>query len=60
MDSVQARFRAALELRQLMIAMRRERLVREYPEEPEESIDRRLQEWVLASRPDRMVLESDP
>jgi hypothetical protein len=53
MGPVEARFRAALELRELMIAMRRQRLVREYPAEPKERIERRLREWVLGADADR-------
>ena len=41
-----ARFRAALELREITIAMQRQRLVREHPDESSEEIDRRLTEWV--------------
>ena len=44
---MQARFRAALELRDLMIAMRREALRRDHPAEPAARIEERLREWVL-------------
>ena len=46
MQEVIARFRAALELRELTIAMQRQRLVREHPGESPEEIGRRLTEWV--------------
>ena len=46
MERVTARFRAAIELREAMIAMQRRLLVREYPEASSNEIDRMLGEWV--------------
>jgi hypothetical protein len=43
----QSSFRAALELSELTIALRRHRLEREHPEEPAAWIAGRLQEWLL-------------
>lgn len=48
---MQQRFAAALELRELMIAMRRQVLVREHPGESDDEIDARLREWVLTPPP---------
>jgi hypothetical protein len=48
---VEARMRAAIELRDAMIAMRREALRRELPKASEEEIDARLRRWVLAVEP---------
>jgi hypothetical protein len=53
MDPVEARLRAAVELRQLTIGMRRQGLLREYPEESATQIAARLREWVLHSEPPR-------
>ncbi|MCH9650306.1 MAG: hypothetical protein K0U98_18880 [Deltaproteobacteria bacterium] len=41
-----ARFRAAVELREVMVAMQRSLLMREHPEASPDEIDRRLEEWV--------------
>lgn len=46
MNQVMARFRAAIELREVMIAMQRQLLIREHPEASPEEIERRLHEWV--------------
>lgn len=51
MEPVEARFRAAIELRGLMITMHRELLAREHPDEPQERIERRLRKWVLGDEP---------
>ena len=51
MSASEARVRAALELRELMIAMRREALTREHPGESPEQIAERLREWVLRPVP---------
>lgn len=47
MSEVEERMRAALELRDLMIAMRREALKRAFPSESEAEIEGRLTRWVL-------------
>ena len=49
MDPVEARVRSAIELRELIVAMRRQALVRENPGESREQIDERLRRWVLES-----------
>ena len=49
-EDVQRRFREVAELRELMIAMRRQVLVRENPGESDEQIDARLRSWLM--RPD--------
>lgn len=46
-----ARFRAAIELRETMIAMQCQCLVREHPDASTEEIDRRLREWVIQPEP---------
>ncbi len=51
MNPVMARFRAAIELRELMIDMQRQLLIRENPEASPEEIDRRLEEWVTRREP---------
>jgi len=51
MGPIEARFRTAIELRELTIALRRQRLTREHPAESEERTDRRLREWVLGAPP---------
>lgn len=51
MSPVEARIRAALELRELAIAMRREVLRREYPEDSAEELEARLRAWVLHADP---------
>jgi hypothetical protein len=51
MSSVAERVRAVGELREALIAMRRQALKREHPEEGEERLDERLRSWVLASDP---------
>ena len=59
MDQVMARFRAAIELRETMIAMQRMLLIREHPEASSAEIDRRLEEWVTRPEaPIRRVPES--
>ena len=60
MEPVEARFRAAIELREAMIAMRREALRREHPSASEEEIVTRLREWVLAVEPPRPGLTPSP
>ena len=47
MSPVESRIRAALELRGLTIAMRREALRREYPDDSAEQLERRVRAWVL-------------
>ncbi|HEX2252944.1 MAG TPA: hypothetical protein VHQ65_06735 [Thermoanaerobaculia bacterium] len=51
MDPLHARFRAVSELRDLMIAMRREALRREHPDESAEQIEQRLTDWVVTPVP---------
>lgn len=53
MHPVEARMRAAFELRELAVAMRREVLAREHPHEAAEEIEARLREWVLSPEPVR-------
>ena len=62
MDDVQARMHAAIELRSLAIAMRRQVLVRRYPDESPEEIDERLRAWVLRPepRPSRLATAKPP
>ena len=51
MDPVEARMRAAFELHDLAVAMRREALAREYPDEDAAQIEARLCAWLLRSDP---------
>ncbi len=61
MEPVMARFRAAIELREAMIAMQRQLLIREHPEALPDEIDRRLEEWVTQRvAPLRQVSEPHP
>jgi len=54
MSSVISRFRAAIELREVMISMHRQRLIREHPEESRGQIERRVKEWVTHQEPPRL------
>ena len=58
MNAVQARVRAALALSELTLALQRQRLAREHPEEPPERIASRLREWLL--RPGSQVRRTTP
>jgi hypothetical protein len=59
MSPIQARFRAALELRELMVVMQRQLLIREDPSASEHVIDHRLREWVLRDPTPPRVAEAD-
>lgn len=49
MSPIQSRFRAAIELREMMIAMHRQLLVRENPDASRSKIDAMLRQWVLTN-----------
>ena len=51
MDPVQARMRAAFELHDLAVAMRREALSRQHPDESASEIEARLRDWLLRADP---------
>jgi Rv0078B-related antitoxin len=59
MNPVMERFQKAIELSEAMIAMHRQLLIREHPEESADQIDRRLHEWVTEPRPGRQR-ETEP
>lgn len=61
MDSVQARMRAAFELHELAVAMRREAIAREHPDEDAAQIEARLRAWLLhADPPSRLPRLAEP
>jgi hypothetical protein len=60
MTATQARVRAALELRELTIAMRRQALAREHPAESRDQIEKRLRDWVLRGERARLPARVEP
>ncbi len=60
MNLVMARFRAAIELREVMIAMQRSLLIREHPGASPKEIERRLEEWVTQREAPRRQVSEPP
>jgi len=60
MDSVEARMRAAFELHELAVAMRREALARQHPDEDAAGIEVRLRAWLLDADPPRRRPDAEP
>ncbi|HEV8631611.1 MAG TPA: hypothetical protein VGV61_14935 [Thermoanaerobaculia bacterium] len=60
MDSVETRMRAAFELHELTIAMRRQVLAREYPAENRVQVEARLRAWLLHGELPRPPDDSEP
>ena len=59
MNAVEARMRAAFELHELAVAMRREALARQFPDEDERQIEARLRRWIVKADASRYTLGSD-
>jgi len=58
---MEERMQAAFELHELAVAMRREALKREHPEEGPARIEARLRTWLLqADMPQRRASEASP